>query len=129
MEAYALLRFRDKDVPLSAKEAFLGRDPRTPTCTVKSIHITISDSPKVSKTACRIYLDQETDLFAAENLSKNAIMIDRQPVEKNQSRSLFHKSLIQIGDSICFFMLPNETQERKKRFLKQRRKQLLDQVA
>ena len=80
----------------------------------------------MSKTACRIYLDQETDLFAAENLSKNTIMIDRQPIGKNESKSLYHKSLIQIGDSVFFFMLPNETQERKKRFLKERRKQLLE---
>ena len=56
-------------------------------------------------------------------------MIDRQPLAKNESKSLFHKSLIQIGDSVCFFMLPNETQERKKRFLKERRKQLLDQIS
>jgi len=83
MQAYALLRFRDKDVPLTTKEAFLGRDPKTPTVTAKSVHITISSSAKVSKNACRIYLDQETDLFAAENLGKNAMMIDRQPVEKN----------------------------------------------
>ena len=56
-------------------------------------------------------------------------MIDRQPVGRNQSRSLFHKSLLQIGeDSVCFFVLPNETQEGKKRFLKERRKMLLDQI-
>ena len=128
IQAYALLRFHSHDVPLSSKEAFLGRAPITPTSTTPSVHIPISKCPKVSKTACRIYLDQETDLFACENLSKNAIMIDRQPVEKNQSRSLFHKTMIQIGDSICFFMLPNETQERKKRYLKERRKQLLDQI-
>lgn len=83
----------------------------------------------MSKTACRIYLDTETDLFACENLSKNTIVIDRQPLAKNESKSLFHKSLIQIGDSLAFFMLPNETQERKKRFLKDRRKQLLDQIS
>ena len=27
IKAYALLRFPDKDVPLSTKEAFLGRNP------------------------------------------------------------------------------------------------------
>ena len=109
VSAYALLRFHDRDVPLSTKEAFLGRNPQSPAATTKSVHITISQSSKVSKTACRIYLDEESDLFACENLSRNTIMIDRQPVEQNSARSLFHKSLIQIGDSIFFFVLPNET--------------------
>ena len=77
IQAFALLRFRDKDVPLSTTEAFLGRDPQLPSMQARSVHIPISSSSKVSKTACRIYLDSETDLFTAENLSKNTIMIDR----------------------------------------------------
>lgn len=89
----------------------------------------ISDSKRVSKTACKIYLDADTDLFTIQNLSKNAILVDRLPLLRSETRALFHKSLIQVSDTLMFFLLPNETQEKKKRFLKERRKQLLDQVS
>ena len=82
MKAYAMLRLNDKDVPLTTKEALLGRSPH---CTnlhaakglTSKVHVAISDSSRVSRTACRIYLDQEADLFALENLSKNVILVDR----------------------------------------------------
>lgn len=147
MKAYALLRTPQKDIPLTTKEAYLGRDPTDlETELAKSmavpddgvlkpnksnqqqskVHIKISDSRRVSKTACKVFLDAETDLFSLQNLSKNTILVDRMPLHKQDIRPLFHKSLIQIGDTLLFFLLPNETQEKKKRFLKQQRKQLLD---
>ena len=41
IQAYALLRFNDKDVPLSTKEAFLGRMPQSAAASLNrnSIHI------------------------------------------------------------------------------------------
>ena len=82
MKAYAMLRLHDKDVPLTTKEALLGRSPyQTNLLSNKGltskVHVSISDSSRVSRTACRIYLDQEADLFALENLSKNVILVDR----------------------------------------------------
>ena len=148
MKAYALLRLPTKDIPLTTKEAYLGREPTdleaelaksvainddgTAKLTgnrpnhISKIHVKISTSKRVSKTACKIFLDQETDLFSLQNLSKNVILVDRQPLATQEVKALFHKSLIQIGDCLLFFLLPNETQEKKKRFSKERRKQLLD---
>ena len=82
MKAYALLRFQERDIPLTTKEALLGRNPfSTSLASTKGqtskVHVSISESGRVSRTACRIYLDQETDLFALENLSKNVILVDR----------------------------------------------------
>ena len=63
MKAYALLRFIGKDIPLTAKEALLGRDPFATTKSRDNknqnnpIHVSISDSTRVSRIACRIYLD------------------------------------------------------------------------
>ena len=130
LRAYAMLILQHQEIPLTTKEAYLGRNPITTKITEASqtsrVHVTISESSRVSRTACRIYLDTETDLFSLENLSKNSILVDRQPLGKGQSKPLFHKSLVQVGDCLFFFMLPNETQEKKKRFLKEKRKQLLD---
>jgi hypothetical protein len=117
MKAYALLRLPNKDIPLTTKEAYLGRDPQDlETELAKSlvtnsggtapskgasnskIHIKLSDSKRLSKTAAKLYLDSQTDLFTIKNLSKNTIMVDRHPLLTNESRPLFHRSLIQIGD-------------------------------
>ena len=73
-------------------------------------------------------MDTDNDLFALQNLSKNTILVDRQPLAKQESRPLYHKSLVQIADCMFFFLLPNETQEKRKRSLKERRKGLLEQV-
>jgi len=63
------------------------------------------------------------------NLSKNAIMIDRQPLLQHQERALCHKSLVMMGDDVLFFfLLPQETLERRKRVVKEKRKQLADDL-
>ena len=56
------------------------------------------------------------------------ILVDHTPLERGEVRPLFHKSLIQIADQLAFFLLPNEVADKKKRFLKEKRKELLDQV-
>ena len=62
------------------------------------------------------------------NTSKNPILVDRAPLVQNQDRILHHKSLIQIGDTLFFFLLPQEGLEKKKRWLKERRKIILEQA-
>ena len=86
MKAYALLRLPTKEIPLTTKEDYLGRDPTdieselaksmaipddgilkpntNKAAHASKIHVKISDSRRVSKTACKIFLDQETDLFS-----------------------------------------------------------------
>jgi len=80
MKAYALLRLPHKDIPLTTKEAYLGRDPtdienelaksvainddgsikltnQNPRVDISKIHVKISQSKRVSKTACKIFLN------------------------------------------------------------------------
>jgi hypothetical protein len=78
MKAYALLRLPNKDIPLTTKEAYLGRDPteietelaksaainddgtvrlNNARKDINKIHVKITDSKRVSKTACKIFLD------------------------------------------------------------------------
>lgn len=53
------------------------------------------------------------------------MFVDRLPLKFSETRPLQHRSLIQAGDFIAFFLLPNEQTERRKRHLKERRKQIL----
>jgi hypothetical protein len=56
-------------------------------------------------------------------------MVDRAPLLHGQERTLHHKSLIMFGDDgLFFFLLPQETLEKKKRWLKERRKIVLEEV-
>lgn len=78
MKAYALIRLPNKDIPLTTKEAYLGRDPteietelaksaainddgtvrlNNARQDINKIHVKITDSKRVSKTACKIFLD------------------------------------------------------------------------
>lgn len=80
MKAYALLRLPNKDIPLTTKEAYLGRDPtdienelaksvainddgsiklkdQNARADISKIHVKISQSKRVSKTACKIFLN------------------------------------------------------------------------
>ena len=66
--------------------------------------------------------------FVIENTSKNAIMVDRAPLASKNERVLHHKSLILIGDTLLFFLLPQESLEKKKRWLKERRKIILEEA-
>lgn len=55
-------------------------------------------------------------------------MIDRAPLVPTNERVLYHKSLIHIGDTLLFFLLPQENLEKKKRWLKERRKIILEEA-
>jgi len=74
-------------------------------------------------------------------MNKNTILVNRRPLPSGSETILFHNSLIQlstggpgvgIGDSttsgsgLFFFLLPHEAIERKKRWLKDRRRELLE---
>jgi len=107
----------------------------------KTLYFQISTSKKVSKEAIKIYLNNDTDEFHLSNLNKNTILVNRRPLPSGSETILFHNSLIQlstggagqgIGDScnsgsgLFFFLLPHEAIERKKRWLKDRRRELLE---
>ena len=63
-----------------------------------------------------------------QNVGKNVVMVDRAPLVKGSERNLYHKSLIMIGnDCLLFFLLPQEYLERKKRYVKERRKLILEE--
>jgi hypothetical protein len=55
-------------------------------------------------------------------------MVDRCPLVTSHDRILHHKSLILIGDVLLFFILPQESLEKKKRWLKERRKIILEEA-
>ena len=66
--------------------------------------------------------------FVIQNLGKNIVMVDRAPLGKGVEKPLYHKSLIMIGDDcLLFFLLPQEYLERKKRWVKERRKVILEE--
>lgn len=66
--------------------------------------------------------------FKITNIGKNYILLDRQPLAPKSERVLFHKSLIHIGDTLLFFLLPQENLEKNKRWLKERRKVILEEM-
>jgi hypothetical protein len=76
--------------------------------------------------ACLIFLNPQTDLFYIQNTApKCKIFVDRLPLAFGDKRTLQHHSLVQIGsDFLGFFLLPQESVEKRKRFLKERRKQI-----
>ena len=87
----------------------------------------MSDSSKVSKEAIKIYLNPDTEEFHLLNLNKNTILVDRKPLKSGLETILFHHTLIQLSSSaIFFFLLPHEAIEKKKRWLKERRRELLE---
>jgi hypothetical protein len=51
-------------------------------------------------------------------------MVDRLPLKAGESRAIYNQSLIQGYDWIAFYLLPEEAVEKKKRHLKERRKQI-----
>ena len=101
-KAFAIIRTTEGDSPLKTQETTIGRDPPSET------HIQLSEHPKVSRIACKLYIDKFSDLWQLKNLSKNVILVDHHPLAKDEVRSLFHKSLVQLSDCLFFFLLPHE---------------------
>ena len=74
-----MLRFQDRDVPLTSKETLIGRDPHQQSSEIAQylkendekmedtpqprVHIPIDSCTKMSRIACRIFLDKASDLF------------------------------------------------------------------
>ena len=88
--------------------------------------VKISDSKRMPRKACLIYLNTTTDLFMIKNItSQKTMFVDRLPLKPQETRQLQHKSLIQSSDQLMFFLLPQETLEKRERFLKERRKQII----
>ena len=54
----------------------------------------MTDSPKVSKEAVKIYFNELTDDFYLKNINRNTILVNRKPVPSNTSVPLFHRTLI-----------------------------------
>lgn len=91
----------------------------------KCLYFKVSDSKSVSKVALKIRINTETSEISLINLNKNTILVNRQAVCNNESVSLHHLSLIQLSsEDLFFFLLPHETIEKKKRDIKERRKDL-----
>ena len=79
----------------------------------------------MSGTALKIVIDPATSDILLHNLNKNTILVDRLPVLHNQKASINHMSLIQLSsEDIFFFLLPHEAIDKKKRYIKEKRKDL-----
>ena len=120
MSQLALLRGVAEDFKITQARVTLGRQDGDGV-------LKISDSKRMPRKACLIYLNTQTDLFMIKNTttSQKTIFVDRLPLKPQETRQLQHKSLIHIADQLMFFLLPQETLEKRKRFLKERRKQII----
>ncbi|CDW71182.1 forkhead box s1 [Stylonychia lemnae] len=128
VNAYGILRTYNKDFLINSKEMFLGRLTKEFNQDTTINYIRFSKCSKISRKAARLYFDESTEEFKLQNLSKNAMMVDRAPLMPKQEKILHHKSLILIGDTLFFFLLPQESLEKKKKWLKERRKIILEEA-
>ena len=88
-------------------------------------YIKISDHKSLSKVAIKITIDPAMSECTLHNFNKNAIWVNRRPVGYNEQVPLNHMSLVQLTASdLFFFLLPHEAIDKKKRFIKERRKEV-----
>ena len=89
----------------------------------------ISRSAQVSRQAAKIYFNSQSEDFVIKNIGKRSIMVDREILAPKKERLLQHKSLLMIGDSLLFFLNSQETLEKKKKWLKEKRKIILEEIS
>ena len=115
--------------PMTEKSIILGRQTENEWCinrgktSERTTYCNVTSSKKVSKEAIKIEFNEKKEEFFLTNLNKNTILVDRAPVKKGQEVKILHHTPIQISSEVMlFFQLPHETIEKKKKWLKDKRR-------